>query len=119
LPDFAFQLDYAPYQWLFPKMAGVVHHGGSGTTAHALKSGKPSFIVPFGADQFFWGIRTHALSVGPSPLPFKNLEENILADKLKALVDTPSYNNYAGLISSQLESEHGITRAVEIVQKIL
>lgn len=119
LPDFAFQLDYAPYQWLFPKMAGIVHHGGSGTTALALKSGKPSFIVPFGADQFFWGTRTHALSVGPSPLPFKNLEVNILADKLKALVGTPSYNNYTSLISSQLKSEHGIARAVEIIQNYL
>ena len=41
--------------WLFPRMAAVVHHGGSGTTTGAaLAAGRPQVICPFGADQPFW-----------------------------------------------------------------
>jgi UDP:flavonoid glycosyltransferase YjiC (YdhE family) len=36
-----------PHEWLFTKVAAVVHHGGAGTTACGLKNGKPTFIIPF------------------------------------------------------------------------
>jgi hypothetical protein len=32
VPENSHILNYAPHRWLFPKMAAVVHHGGSGTT---------------------------------------------------------------------------------------
>ncbi|MGL4651608.1 MAG: glycosyltransferase, partial [Caldilineaceae bacterium] len=44
LPDTVFQAGYAPYAWLFPRMAAVIHHGGSGTTGVALRSGVPSLV---------------------------------------------------------------------------
>lgn len=36
-----------PHEWLFPRVAAVVHHGGAGTTACGLRNGKPTLIVPF------------------------------------------------------------------------
>lgn len=36
-----------PHEWLFQRVAAVVHHGGAGTTACGLKNGKPTVIVPF------------------------------------------------------------------------
>merc|ERR1719291_1300867 len=42
----------APHEWLFPRCAAVVHHGGSGTTAAGLRSGRPSIITPCAFDQF-------------------------------------------------------------------
>ena len=39
----------APHEWLFPRCAAVVHHGGAGTTARALWAGAPSLIVTRGA----------------------------------------------------------------------
>merc|ERR1719424_1490649 len=42
----------APHEWLFPRCAVSVHHGGSGTTAVALRSGKPTIITPCFLDQF-------------------------------------------------------------------
>src|SRR6185436_8276600 len=59
LPDSVFQLDQAPHEWLFPKMSAVIHHGGAGTSAAALRAGIPSIVVPFFADQFFWGTLLH------------------------------------------------------------
>jgi sterol 3beta-glucosyltransferase len=33
-----------PHDWLFERVAAVVHHGGAGTTAIAVRSGKPSLV---------------------------------------------------------------------------
>ncbi len=67
LPDCAFQIDSAPHDWLFPRMSMIVHHGGAGTTASALRAGLPSLVVPFTADQPFWGQRMAEPGVGPGP----------------------------------------------------
>lgn len=34
-------------EWLFKRVAAVVHHGGAGTTACGLVNGRPTTIVPF------------------------------------------------------------------------
>ena len=42
----------APYHELFPRSCMIVHSGGIGTTAQALRSGRPQVVVPFAFDQF-------------------------------------------------------------------
>jgi rhamnosyltransferase subunit B len=42
----------APYHELFPRSRAIFHSGGIGTTAQALRSGRPQVIVPFAFDQF-------------------------------------------------------------------
>ena len=61
LPDSIFRVDSVPHDWLFPRVAAVVHHGGAGTTAAGLRAGLPTVIVPFTVDQPFWGWRVHEL----------------------------------------------------------
>jgi len=48
-----------PYDWIFPKVFAVVHHGGSGTTHLALKYGCASMIIPHIIDQFVWNRIIH------------------------------------------------------------
>ena len=50
---FVLQAD-CPHDWLFPQVSCVVHHGGAGTTAAGLRAGRPTVVVPFFGDQFFW-----------------------------------------------------------------
>jgi UDP:flavonoid glycosyltransferase YjiC (YdhE family) len=73
LPDYLFKIEAAPHDWLFPRMAAVVHHGGAGTTAAGLRAGVPSLVVPYFGDQFFWGQRVAELEVGPRPLARQKL----------------------------------------------
>jgi hypothetical protein len=36
------------HEWLFPKVAAIVHHGGAGTSAACFRAGVPSLVTPFG-----------------------------------------------------------------------
>ena len=47
-------VDEVDHALLFPRVAAVVHHGGSGTTATAARAGVPQVIVPHILDQFYW-----------------------------------------------------------------
>ena len=71
--DRIFAISALPHASFFPLTAGVVHHGGAGTTAACLRAGVPSLVIPFMADQSFWGRRVYALGVGPMPIPHNRL----------------------------------------------
>jgi UDP:flavonoid glycosyltransferase YjiC (YdhE family) len=51
LPDGMLALPYVPHARAFAASAAIVHQGGSGTLAQALRAGRPMLIVPFGHDQ--------------------------------------------------------------------
>ncbi len=117
LPDNMFALDYAPYEWLFPQMAAVIHHGGSGTTGAALRSGVPSMVVSFLADQPFWGMRTAALGVGAASIPVKSLTPEKLASAIKMLTTDPTLKHKAAELGAALRSEDGISMAIESIRR--
>lgn len=68
-----------PHLQLFPRVACVLHHGGSGTTHASLRSGVPQIVVPHTLDQYFWGARAHAVGVGPRPIDKARLSIDRLA----------------------------------------
>lgn len=54
----------APFEVLLPRLALLVHHGGIGTTAEALRAGIPQLVVPYAFDQFDNGMRVQGLGAG-------------------------------------------------------
>ena len=64
LPPGLLWLPYVPLRRLLPHAAALVHHGGIGTTAEALRAGVPQVIVPLAYDQFDNAARVEALGVG-------------------------------------------------------
>jgi UDP:flavonoid glycosyltransferase YjiC (YdhE family) len=112
LPPGIFALDYAPYGWLFPRTAAVIHHGGSGTTGLALRSGVPSMVVAFGADQPYWGRRTAALGAGVAPLHIKSLTADALAQAIRRLTTDANLRTRASEVGAALRAEDGLAQAV-------
>ncbi|MGH2899823.1 MAG: glycosyltransferase, partial [Solirubrobacteraceae bacterium] len=112
LPETVFALESAPHDWLFPRVAAVVHHGGAGTTAAALRAGVPALVVPFIADQRFWGHRVSALGAGIGPFARKKLAVEPLSAALWALVENPQYRIRAVEIARELAREDGVARAI-------
>jgi sterol 3beta-glucosyltransferase len=112
-------LEQAPHDWLFPRMAAIIHHGGGGTTAAALRSGVPSMAVPYAADQPFWGRRLHELGVGPAPITYKALTAEKLAAAIKEITTNPVMRETAGIIGVKVRAEDGVGRALDLLQGIL
>jgi sterol 3beta-glucosyltransferase len=117
LPAHTFALDAVPHDWLFPRMAAVVHHGGAGTTAAGLRAGRPTIICPFFGDQAFWGQRVFALGAGPRPIAQKALTAEKLAAALRAAVGEPSLGQRAADLGRLLQAERGVDRAVQVVSR--
>lgn len=108
-------LESARHEWLFPKMAAVVHHGGAGTTAAGLRAGCPTIICPYGLDQPFWGRRVAELGAGVAPIPQKKLTESNLAEALEKVTTNPSYRISAKQVAESIATEDGIANAVKTI----
>lgn len=106
-----------PHDWLFPRMAAAVHHGGAGTTASSLRAGLPTLIIPFGGDQPFWAERVYKSGCGPKGIPRDKLTTERLAESLAELAGTPTYRAAAAGISMKMKAEHGVRTAADLVEE--
>ncbi|KAI8627340.1 glycosyltransferase family 1 protein [Xylariaceae sp. FL1651] len=104
VPENIYMLENTPHDWLFPKVRACVIHGGAGTTAIALKCGKPTMIVPFFGDQSFWGAMIASARAGPDPVPYKQLTVENLAEGIKYCL-TNEASDAAVEISQRIEAE--------------
>ncbi|CAA9381011.1 MAG: UDP-glucose:sterol glucosyltransferase, partial [uncultured Chloroflexia bacterium] len=115
VPENILVVDEAPHDWLFDRVAAVVHHGGAGTTAAGLRAGKPTVICPFLADQPFWGRVVHQLGVGPQPIPQRKLTVARLADAIATAVHDTSMQQRAAELGEKIRAEDGVANAVDII----
>jgi len=119
LPPSILRIADAPHDWLFPRVAAVVHHGGAGTTAAGLRAGVPSIVVPFFADQPFWGRRVAELGVGPAPVPRKRLTAERLAAAIRQAVGETEIGRRAAELGRLIRNEDGVGVAVETIEKLI
>lgn len=117
LPAHVHALAQAPHAWLFPRMAAIVHHGGAGTTAAALRAGRPSVVCPFFGDQPFWARRVAALGAGPEPLPVRSFSAGALAARLRQAA-RPEMLRRCEELSARIQAERGVDEAVRFLEGI-
>ena len=77
---------YVPLGALLPHAALLLHHGGIGTLAQALRAGVPQMVVPYGWDQFDNACRLRAMGVARS-CPAYRLYARPLQRHLHALLN--------------------------------
>ena len=107
------------HEWLFPKVAAVVHHGGAGTSAACFRAGVPSLVTPFAFDQFEYARLTIKHGLGPGPLPeFKAISPKQLGAALVAAVNEPRFKAAAAALRDQMHRERGTKLAVEAFEKM-
>ena len=110
LPAEIMQIDYAPHSLLFPRAAAIVHHGGIGTLAEALRAGRPMLIVPFAHDQPDNAARAERLGVA------RVLSRSQLAHRAPARAERGSESELAVELGVLLEDEEYARRAAEVGQ---
>jgi sterol 3beta-glucosyltransferase len=94
-----------PYEWILPKIYGVIHHGGSGTTHLALKYGCASMIIPHIIDQFAWNELIHEMGAGPKGIKIGKINPKNLEPKILELVNNPAYKKKAEQVAIQIRAE--------------
>lgn len=107
-----------PHDWLFPKMAALVHHAGAGTTAAGLRAGVPAIGVPMIGDQPFWAARLAALGIGPRPIPLRRLTAPALAAALRDATTRPSYLNRARDLAARIAGEDGTRPVAQALSRL-
>lgn len=116
-PPHIFFVDDVPHDWLFPRMAALVHHGGAGTTGAGLRAGVPNIITPIAADQYAWAERVVQLGVGPRAPSIKRLTATKLAQAIHTAVNDSALRARAAALGEKIREENGITRAVEVIER--
>ncbi len=107
-----------PYDWVFPKMYAVIHHGGSGTTHMALKNGCVSLIIPHIIDQFIWNGIVHEKGAGPLGIKISNITEKNLEPKILEMFNNKTFREKAIQIGQQMKNENFEVALInQIIQK--
>ncbi len=110
-------LESASHDWLLPRCKMIVHHGGAGTTSAGLRAGIPQVIIPFMADQPFWGRRIHHIGVGSRPVPVKKLSIAALGAAI-VQADTKLVHDRADAIGKVVRNENGVEQAVKCLESL-
>ena len=77
---------YAPFAELFPRAAAIVHAGGIGTTALAMRSGRPMLVMPCAHDQFDNAARVTRLGIART-ISRRRYSPTRIAAELRQLLD--------------------------------
>ena len=116
--DAVYLTDHIPFDWLFPKMKAIVHHGGAGTCGDSFRSGVPTVLTPLISDQRFWAARVEQLGVGPKPIPWNGLTAQNLASSIKCAIQDKKMQQNAQELCQRINSEDGVLRAVELIDEL-
>jgi sterol 3beta-glucosyltransferase len=104
------------HDWLFDRVDAVVHHGGLGTTAAGLRAGKPTLIIPFFGDQYFWGRRIKEYGIG-NWIPNNGGKFNMkqLVESFQLITQDEAVRQKAVELSKIVRRQDGLSNAVEII----
>jgi len=92
LPDNILWQSYLPLRSILPHASALVHHGGIGTTAEALRAGTPQLVTPLAFDQFDNAARVKKLGTGDF-IRMSRLTGNKLTRSLQQLLASEVIKN--------------------------
>ncbi len=107
---------YAPFSKLFPHAAAIVHQGGSGTTAQAMRSGRPMVIVPYAHDQPDNALRVHKLGISAT-VRRGDYSAATARRALDRLLNDPSVPTRSAAVRDRLLHEDGAKTAADAIER--
>lgn len=108
-------VDRIPYDWVFPKVYAVIHHGGSGTTHTALKYGCATMVIPHIIDQFYWNKVVAEKGAGPKGPSITQLSEKRLRPLIQEVWNNKNYKQNALEIAKSMAGEDFSSEIIEFV----
>jgi UDP:flavonoid glycosyltransferase YjiC (YdhE family) len=100
---------------IFPVCRAIVHHGGAGTTAAALRAGVPMLILWIGAEQPIWAAQIRRLEVGLARR-FSSTTRRSLVGSLRETLH-PAYAKRARETATKMtKATASVTAAADLVE---
>jgi rhamnosyltransferase subunit B len=118
LPNGITHLPYLPFDKALPKAAAIVHHGGIGTSATALRAGTPQLIMPMGFDQPDNANRLEKLGVALQ-IKAKHYRVKILAQKLHDLLNSKKIQNRCKAIAKKAQKDTSMKKTCQIIESFM
>lgn len=119
LPSQIYHAGPLPHSWLFDQVDTIVHHGGFGTTASALRAGVPGIVIPHAIDQFYWGQRVNELGAGPRPISRDKMNVRKLSDAILTCKNNLGMRQKARQIGEDIRlDEDGVAIAVRKIENL-
>lgn len=115
LPAGSIALPYAPFGAVMPRCAATVHHGGIGSTAQALRAGRPMLVIPHAHDQFDNAARAVRLGVARS-LPRGKVNARTIARELEALLADAAAAKRAATLGPSVGADDGGEQAAQALR---
>jgi len=115
-PDILY-VDEMPFDLLFPKMAAIIYHGGTGTMAAIARAGIPQAAFPFMGDQFDNRKQIVKLGLGPNTCDFKKMTVGSISSAVKECVTNDKYKKNAAEIAQKLQKVNGVELTVRLIEK--
>jgi vancomycin aglycone glucosyltransferase len=112
-----FYVDEMPFEYLFPRLAAIVYHGGTGTMAAATRAGIPQVAFPFIADQFENRKQIIKLGIGPAACDFKKLSARTLISAIIECTTNEKYKENAVNLSRTLRCSNGLELTLQLIEK--
>lgn len=118
LPSNIIAVNYVPYSQLLSRASAIVHQGGVGTTAQALRAGRPTLVTPYSVDQPDNAARVERLGTSRT-VSRKQYTAKRVAKQLDELLGNPNYAARAVEIGAIIQAENGVTVACDAIEKHL
>jgi UDP:flavonoid glycosyltransferase YjiC (YdhE family) len=109
-------VDEMPFELLFPKLAAVIYHGGTGTMAAVARAGIPQAAFPFMGDQFANRKQIVKLGLGPDTCDFKKMTAEAISSAITECVTNDKYKENAVEISQRLQNVNGLELTVQLIE---
>jgi len=118
LPDSILVAGYVPFSRIMPHALAIVHQGGIGTTAQALRAGRPMLVAPWGHDQPDNAERLRRLGAART-IPRTRYYAPRVTNELRALLADPSYEECARALAGGIAHEDGLASACDAIEAAL
>jgi vancomycin aglycone glucosyltransferase len=110
-------VDEMPFEILFPRLAAIVYHGGTGTMAAVSRAGIPQAAFPFMGDQFDNRKQIVKLGLGPNTCDFKKITAEAISSAITECITNDKYKKNAEDISQRLQNINGIELTIQLIEK--
>jgi len=114
-PDIMY-VDEIPFDFLFPRLAAVIYHGGTGTMAAVSRAGIPQAAFPFMGDQFENRRQIVKLGLGPDTCDFKKITPEAISEAINECVANDRFKKNAEVISQKLKEVNGLRMTVGLIE---